>query len=204
MDIAVYGLIGYEGALALYEENRAFLVERFPAFWMESFLKRNEAPRCEEAFLKGQDQATYEGLFTRGQSLAVSIRKGGLYGALWKMCEVLGTGCEIDIQKVPIHQEVVEICECFDMDPYEITSRGAFLVAGENLARAAGENLARAAGENLQEKGIDGLTVIGHTTAIKDRVVLLGWDEKKNERHRRFLTPPQRQAKDLADSARKA
>lgn len=169
MDIAVYGLIGYEGALALYEENRAFLDVRFPAFWIQNFRNRQD------------ELQDYEGLFTRGQALAVAIRKGGLYGALWQQCEVLGTGCTVDMQNVPILQEVVEICECFDQDPYEIASKGAFLVAGENLA----------------EKDIEGLTVIGRTTETKDRILLLGWDEKKNERYRRFLTPPARQEKDI-------
>lgn len=175
MDIGVYGLIGYEGALAIYEENRAFLDARFPAFWINNFLKVQEM------------QPRQAGLFTHEQALAVSIRTGGMYGALWKLCEVLNKGCTIDMQQVPILQEVIEICECFDQDPYEITSKGAFLVAGENLG----------------EKEIEGLAVIGYTTDSKDRVVLLGWDEKKNERYKRFLTPPRRQAKDLANSTRK-
>ena len=56
----------------------------------------------------------------------------------------------------------------------------------------------------MLEKDIEGLTVIGHTTETKDRIVLLGWDEKKNERYKRFLTPPRRQAKDLKDRKRHA
>ena len=176
MDIAVYGLIGYEGALAIYEENRAVLVTRFPAFWISDFLKMQDAKQYRM------------GSFACGQALGVSIRSGGLYGALWKLCEALGKGCTIDIQQVPIRQEVVEICECFEQDPYEIDSRGAFLIAGEDIA----------------EKDIEGLTVIGHTTDTKDRIVLLGWDEKKNERYKRFLTPPRRQAKDLEDRERHA
>ncbi len=176
MDIGVYGLIGYEGALASHEENRAFLDARFPKFWIEGFRELQEKYPC------------CEGLFTRGQALAINIREGGLYAALWQMCEVLCSGCIVDIKTVPIAQEVVEICECFAQDPYEITSKGAFLIAGENLA----------------EKEIKGLTVIGYTTDTKDRIVLLGWDEKKNERHKRFLTPLRRQAKDLEDRERHA
>lgn len=173
MDIAVYGLIGYEKALLVYEENRAFLEERFPAFWIRDFLaKREEIPDCD-------------GLFTRGQGLAVAIREGGLYGALWQMCEVLGTGCEIDIKKVPLLQEVVEISECFGLDPYEVPSHGAFVVAGEDLAG----------------KGIDGMYVIGCTKEAKERVLLLGWDEKKKERRRRYLTPLKRQKKDMAEQS---
>ena len=175
MDIAVYGLIGYERALAIYEENRAFLDARFPAFWISDFLKL-------------QDRQYQMGTFACGQALGVSVREGGLYGALWKLSEALGKGCTVDIQQVPICQEVVEICECFDADPYEIDSRGAFLLAGEGLS----------------EKEITGLRVIGHTTDSKDRIVLLGWDEKKKERYKRFLTPPCRQAKDLEDQKRHA
>ena len=176
MDIAVYGLIGYEGALAIYEENRAFLDARFPAFWISDFLKIQEI------------QQYRMGSFACGQALGVSIRSGGLYGALWKLCEALGKGCTIDIQQAPVLQEVVELCECFAQDPYEIDSRGAFLIAGEGLL----------------EKDIEGLAVIGYTTDSKDRIVLLGWDEKKNERYKRFLTPPRRQAKDLEDRERHA
>ena len=175
MDIGVYGLIGYEKALAIYEENRAFLDARFPKFWIEGFLKWQGTQRgCA-------------GRLSQGEALAVAIKEGGLYGALWELCETLNAGCEIDIQRVPILQEVIEICECFDQDPYEIPSHGAFVIAGEGLA----------------EKEMEGVTVIGHTTASKDRIILLGWDEKKQERAKRFLTPPQRQSKDLADSVRK-
>ena len=123
MDIAVYGLIGYEGALAIYEENRAVLDTRFPAFWISDFLKMQEI------------QHYRMGSFACGQALGVSIRSGGLYGALWKLCEALGKGCTIDIQQAPVLQEVVELCECFAQDPYEIDSRGAFLIAGEGKSK---------------------------------------------------------------------
>ena len=66
MDIAVYGLIGYEGALAIYEENRAFLDARFPAFWISDFLKIQEI------------QQNRMGSVACGQDAGVSIRKGCL------------------------------------------------------------------------------------------------------------------------------
>ena len=171
MDIEVYGLIGYEGALALYKENRAFLDARFPAFWIRGFL------RLQEKLLQAKPEAA-------DHACVIETGKGGLYAALWEMCETLGCGCEVDIRSIPIAQEVVEICECFDKDPYEIDSPGAWIIAGDDL-------------------DAEQLTIIGKTTNSKDRIILMGYDEKKKERARRFLTPPARQEKDLANGARK-
>ena len=171
MDIGVCGLIGYEGALALYKENRAFLDARFPAFWIRNFL---ELPKKQPS---AKQEATDE-------QCTIETGKGGSYAALWELCETLGCGCEVDIKRIPIAQEVVEICECFDQDPYEIDSPGAWIVAGDDL-------------EAKQ------VTIIGKTTDSKDRIILMGYDEKKKERAKRFLTPPERQEKDLANSAGK-
>ena len=161
-------MIGYEGALALYKENRAFLDARFPAFWIRGFLELSEKQPSEMA----------------EAGCIIETGKGGLYAALWEMCETLGCGCEVDIKRIPIAQEVVEICECFDKDPYEIDSTGAWIVAGDDLEA-------------------EQVTIIGKTTDSKDRIILMGFDEKKKERAKRFLTPPERQEKDLANSARK-
>ena len=171
MDIGVCGLIGYEGALALYKENRAFLDARFPAFWIRGFL---ELP--EQQQLKKPKKTDH--------SCIIETGKGGLYAALWEMCESLCCGCEVDIKSIPIAQEVVEICECFDKDPYEIDSSGVWIITGEDLTA-------------------EPVTIIGKITDSKDRIILMGFDEKKKERTKRFLTPPARQEKDLVNGVRK-
>ena len=187
MDIGVYGLIGYKGALALYKENRAFLDARFPAFWIRGFLELQNRVQFSEGAGQGQQQLQPPEMADR--ACVIETGKGGLYAALWEMCETLGCGCEVDIRSIPIAQEVVEICECFDKDPYEIDSTGAWIVAG---------------GRNTEEDLATGqLTIIGKTTDSKDRIILMGFDEKKKERAKRFLTPPARQEKDLANRARK-
>ena len=182
MDIGVYGLIGYEGALTLYKENRAFLNARFPEFWIREFLELPE----KQQHVKPEA--------SDNQSI-LEIGKGGLFAALWNVCEELDCGCEVDIKRIPIAQEVVEICECFDKDPYEIESAGAWVVVSSK------ENSDAEASADI--KSDEQLTIIGRTTDSKDRIILMGYDEKKKERARRFLTPPARQEKDLANSARK-
>ena len=104
----------------------------------------------------------------------VLIVKGGdwfLDGAVW-MAEASGVGLEIDLKKIPIRQETVEICNHLDLNPYELISGGSLLIAADD-----GYALA----ESLEKAGIPA-AVVGRATAGNDRIVLNG-EEK------RFLGP---------------
>ncbi len=112
-----------------------------------------------------------------GASLSVAamhdVTEGGIYGALWEMAEASGVGVEVDISKIPIRQETIEVCEYLDIDPYRLISSGCMLVACED-----GEAYVNA----LQEVGVPA-SVIGRVTDGNDRVII-------TKDKRRFLTPP--------------
>ena len=91
----------------------------------------------------------------------------------WEMAEASGVGLEIDLKKIPLRQETVEVCEFFHINLYELISSGCML-----MAAADGNELIR----RLKENGIEA-TVIGKATAGNDRVLM-------NEDERRFLEPP--------------
>ena len=99
---------------------------------------------------------------------------GGLFGALWEVCEELNAGCSVRLLDVPLDQHVVEILEYAGENPYEVASAGCLLIAAEET-EMFGEG-----------------TEIGTITNGNARVLLIG--EKK-----RYLTPPERQAKDIED-----
>ncbi len=165
--IAVTGPIGYETGKAVYEENKATLDLRFPKFWLKNFLEAEPIPKD-----------------WKSDGTAIEITEGGLFGALWQACEgekelFHPSGCEVYVEKIPILQEAVEICELYDVDPYEASSKGIFLIVDEE------EKIRNCGGQ---------LTVIGTMCEGKDRVVVM-----KDKETRRFLTPPKRQAKDLAN-----
>ena len=107
-----------------------------------------------------------------GNFLVKEIRKGGLYGALWEAASELGCGLEIDELKIPVRQEVIEILELADESPYEVPSVGCFLVISREEVRNA--------------------AVIGRTSEEKARVI-------NTEDGVRYLTPPERQDKDIKD-----
>ncbi len=101
------------------------------------------------------------------------VTEGGIFGALWELAESSGVGLEIDLKKIPVRQETIEISEFFQINPYELISSGCMLMASPD-----GNELLR----NLQKAGIPA-ALIGKAMSGNDRVLL-------NEEERRFLEPP--------------
>ena len=108
-----------------------------------------------------------------GVSAMHDVTEGGIFGALWEMAEASGVGLEIDIKKIPIRQETVEVCEFFGINPYQLISSGCMLMAAED-----GNMLVR----ELEKAGIPA-TIIGKATEGNDRVLI-------NADEQRFLEPP--------------
>ena len=75
------------------------------------------------------------------------------------MAEASGVGLDIDLKKIPIRQETVEICEYFDINPYELISSGCMLMAAPD-----GNGLVMA----LERAGSPA-TIIGKATEGNDR-----------------------------------
>ena len=83
------------------------------------------------------------------------VTEGGIFGALWEMAEASGVGLEIDLKKIPVRQETIEVCEFFGINPYQLISSGCMLMAAED-----GNLLVR----ELEKAGIPA-TIIGKATA---------------------------------------
>ena len=67
----------------------------------------------------------------------------------------------LDLRRIPVRQETIEVCEFFDLNPYELLAGGSALITSPN-----GGELVRA----FEEAGIPA-AVIGHTTQGNDRVI---------------------------------
>ncbi len=120
-----------------------------------------------------------------------TIAEGGIFGALWRACAELACGCEVNVGRIPIRQEVVEICELFSENPYESDSSGCLLVICDGVSEC------ESAINCLSDEQTVMLSEIGHTTNKKDRLVI-------NGENKRFLTPPKRQSKDIANRKRQS
>ncbi len=101
------------------------------------------------------------------------VTEGGIYGALWEMGAASNVGMEVDLAKIPIKQETIEICEFYDLNPYQLISSGVMLMITDKANLLVDE---------LKKEGIPA-AVIGRITKGNDRVVI-------NGEERRFLAPP--------------
>lgn len=82
------------------------------------------------------------------------MTEGGVFGALWEMAACSGVGLEVDLDAVPVLQETIEICEFYNLNPYQLISSGSMLMVAED-----GAALVKA----LEAEGIPA-AVIGRTT----------------------------------------
>lgn len=162
-DVVVSKWIGLEGTALIARRMEGQLLTRYPVRLIE---KAKEFDR----FLSIVPEAAVA--VKSGVRAMHSAAEGGIFGAFWEMSEGAGVGLEIDLKKLPVKQETIEVCEFFDINPYELLSGGCLLMAADN-----GYDLVRA----LEQKGIPA-AVVGKTTGNNDRVVMNG-DEK------RFLEP---------------
>ena len=58
--------------------------------------------------------------------------EGGIFAALWDMAEYSGTGLDIDLRHISVKQEIIEICELFNINPYILDSMGCLLMTSDN------------------------------------------------------------------------
>lgn len=56
------------------------------------------------------------------------ITEGGILGAVWEMCQISGTGCELWIDKIPVKEVTKKICHAFHINYLRLISSGCMLI----------------------------------------------------------------------------
>ena len=163
MEIVLSKWIGLEGTALLAGRFKDRLQERFPTSLVE------EAESFGNYLSLIPEAAT---AVKSGVCRMHDASKGGILGALWELAQGAGVGLSVDLKAIPVKQETIEICEFFDVNPYELLSGGCLLMVARN-----GEKLI----EELQEADIPA-SIIGRITSGNDKVVINGEET-------RFLEP---------------
>lgn len=101
------------------------------------------------------------------------VTEGGIFGALWEIGAASKVGLEVDLKKIQLKQETVEICEFYNINPYMLISSGCMLMVTDQANHLV---------DRLRQEGIMA-AVIGRITEENDRIII-------NEDERRFLEPP--------------
>ena len=166
MDLIVTKWIGMEAAVMLAHDRKEELLQRFPAAFVHA------AAGMQRSISIPEDARAVSRFQPDG---VCPLGEGGIFTALWNLAEQMESGLEVDLRKIPVRQETIEICEYFDINPYTVLSGGSFLIAARDGAALA---------EELSHQDIP-TAVIGRMTKGNDRIL---W----NAGNKRFLDRPQR------------
>ncbi len=108
-----------------------------------------------------------------GAQTLYDLSEGGVFGGLWEIAAAGNVGLRVELKKIPLKQETVELCDFVDVNPYQLVSMGSLLIATDH-----GEDLvSRLNGADIPA------VVIGQFTDNNDRVIV-------NDDEVRYLEPP--------------
>lgn len=164
-DLVVSKWIGMEGAYLIATEKEEELSERYPDSMIEAVKRLSQ-----KISVLGEAA-------TAGKSGVIAMHdlsEGGILGALYEFAQYHHVGLEVDIKKIPVKQEIIEICEYYGCNPYALRSGGSLLMAAKNGTKLV---------DDLKSQGICA-AVIGRTTKSNDMVIY-------NAEEKRFLDRPQ-------------
>lgn len=170
MDIVMTKWVGLYGGAILAELRKEELTTRYPGSYIEKaagYMKMTSL-RPELSVIKHIVE-TMPGCVLA----AHDVSNGGIFGALWQLLSACNCGGTVFVERMPVKQEIIEVSEFFDVNPYMMNGQGSLV-----LVTTDGKQLAEA----FLDAGIMA-RVIGHTTKQKERIVMVGEET-------RFLVPP--------------
>ncbi len=175
MDIVMTGFAGLNGSVFLACAKQEALSRRYPVSFLEEAKKQErllwQIPEAAPAG-KSDDCSTYS-FSEKGITGMYLLSKGGVFAGLWDMGKLAGVGLKVYGKNIPIKQETIEICNFFDVNPYQMNSEGSALLLSENGYRLK---------KRLFERGLFS-EVIGFTTEDNDRVVINGEEQRFLQKH---------------------
>ena len=163
-DVIMAGYAGLAGSLQIAADREAELEAHFNPAFLEPVLA-----------LSGSDFAGTGAAAVAAQAgvrCMLSCGEGGIFTGLWEMAKRSGIGIRADLPSVLLRQETVEICDFYDISPYQLYSGGTLLMCTDHGQKVL---------DAFRAVHIPA-AVIGHMSSDRDRVVL-------NEDEQRFLEP---------------
>ena len=158
-DIVISKWIGLEGTAILANMKKEEMLARYPEYLID------EAAGFDKYLSVIPEAAT---AMKSGVCVMHDASEGGIMATLWELAESSGVGLSIDMKKLPIRQETVEVCEFCDVNPYELLSGGCLVMTTED-----GNALVDA----LLQQDIPAV-VVGKITDSNDRIIVNG-EEKR-------------------------
>lgn len=137
-EIVLCGYAGLEGMLRILSEREKELSQRFVPAFIQQMKSLSGSILSLDAVKAAKDA---------GVSAMHQVGSGGIFAGLWELAEAAGIGLEIALSQIAIKQETIELCEFYNLNPYQMTSAGCILMTtndGDALVKALERGGARA------------------------------------------------------------
>lgn len=163
-ELYMVGPVGLEGAYILARQKKKEILERYTQVFYEKC-----CVKAEELFQEKAIQKVLE----HGAAYVHNLSTGGVQNGMWELAAYGNVGLDVDLKAIPVRQEIIELCELFELNPYQLSSGGSFLMTIENSCDIV----------NILRKHDIEAHRIGCTTDRKERIL-------RNEDEERFMEEP--------------
>ena len=167
-DILLTKYVGLAGTAILSKMEQSKLEERLPSYIVENGISLEK-----EISVLPESRIAME----VGVAGMHDVSRGGIFSALWELAEKGNVGIEVDLKRIPIRQETIEICEVLGVNPYELYGAGSLLIVSDKGNQLLHE---------LEKQQIPA-AIIGKITEENGKVILNGEEV-------RFLDRPKNDA----------
>ena len=167
-DILLTKYVGLAGTAILSKMEQSKLEERLPSYIVENGISLEK-----EISVLPESRIAME----VGVTGMHDVSRGGIFSALWELAEKGDVGIEVDLKKIPVRQETIEICEVLGVNPYELYGAGSLLIVTDKGNQLLYE---------LEKQQIPA-AIIGKITEENGKVILNGEEV-------RFLDRPKNDA----------
>lgn len=151
--IIVTKWIGIEGGAILVRERKEELTQRFGREIVGLLDNYSKWISVEEEAL----------VAINNSAIAMKdVSERGIFGALWELGSASNRGLKVDLKAIPIRQEIIEVCNYLNINPYALKSQGMLIIVAKKSDAII---------ENLRKLEIP-CQIIGEFTDNNDRVVI--------------------------------
>lgn len=153
MDIVMVGSVGIGATLALASKYEHILREKFSSSFVDDVFALEMVADTDKYLEMIQDA-----------ELVYKVGSEGVFAGLYETSKFIGKGIDVSIPDIPVWQEVVEVAEVFDANPYKMDGTGALIIVCNSGADMV---------EYLTDEGILA-SVIGKVTDNNDKIARNG------------------------------
>ena len=124
LDIVMTGYAGLAASKKMAIEHREVLNRTLTRAFLDSLQRIPEEHADEEGHTVPDVfmACPYKDSSLLEEPMMVEVARGGILEALWNLADLAGVGLNVNMEKIPIRQETIEVCEILDENPYQMPS----------------------------------------------------------------------------------